>query len=382
MKKVTKQQKGWIGVVAVLVAVILALGITLGVATKWGKDVENLKPGQDDSALAGGMEVEEAGVEDVNGISLSQFIDIPRAQYAAAGISPIAETAKSVTVVIGGENTEDLKVDWTLSWKDGTSGKWGNGKTVTEYVTGSASSDTHTYNLSCLKEFGEVIVLKAALHDFPEKTATRNIQYKQNYGGNITATYTVTNSGDAGKNLSWDLSGSGTSVGVPFPGKVNTAAEFKSVYGATGTAVGTLTVTPALSSTYTLPADVTTVKAEIAATTEYIGAVTGAGGTLSTAAGTFVTLGSGSGKGAAIAVKAASMLMLTTIDSADFAELKNGVKELGTKTSLKLKLTVNVNGKERSKTYEIHFDGSSFGAIPSDLTWQGDVNDDIIFGGD
>lgn len=377
MKELKKQTKGWLGIVGILLAVILALGITLGVATKWGKDVENLKPQKEaDVTAQSGFEIEEE--EFGSGISLTSSLISP-AQYAEYGISPIAESAQSVKAKIEGDDTEGLKVVWTLSWKEGTSGKWGNGKDVSDYVTGSASSDTLTYNLSCSQPFGETIVLKAALEVDPSKSVTRNLQYKQSYGGNITGSLSYTNSSKSGANLTWGLNDD--TVTVNFPGTVTSTTEFDSLYGASGSGTTTLSVKTELSQVYTIAAEVTDVKAEVSPTEQFRTAVTGAGGTMSTEAGSYALLGTGTGADASITTKVANVLLLTSVGSLNFNTLKSSLKALGeTVTLLNIKLSATVNGQLQTRSIAIRFNAASFGSIGGSIGWTDDGGD-VIFGG-
>lgn len=366
---------GWLSIVAFLLVVVLALSVALGLVVKSNKKDKTAE----EASVNDSFVVEADGDDGGSGIMLSAFEEIPRANYAAYGISPMALDARTVKATIEGDNTQGLKLQWTLSWKEGTSGKFGYNKSVSDYVTGSASQDTLTYTLSCSQAFGETIVLKVALEIDPSKTLTRSLQYKQTFE-DLTGSIVYTNASSSGSNLTWTL-GSGTSVVAKFPGTATTTDDFNRLYGATGSGTTSFTVKTALSGVYTLPATVTDVKAEVSPASGYRTAVTGAGGTLATAAGSYVSLGTGTGQNASIATKFANILLLTSTGGLNFNTLKTSLKALGaSETMISIRLSATVNGKAQTKTYSVRFDADSFGAIGGNIGWTDDGGD-IVFGG-
>ena len=111
-----------------------------------------------------------------NGISLTSTV-IPKEQYEEYGIMPIAETAQQLTATVEPVGAS-VYMDWSVSWKEGTSGKWGNGKTVTEYVTVTpTSAGALTANVQCLKAFGEQIIVTAAVRGKETVNATCTVDY-------------------------------------------------------------------------------------------------------------------------------------------------------------------------------------------------------------
>ena len=91
--------------------------------------------------------------------------DIPRKLFAQYGIAPIAQTAKTLTATITPSDAENKVVDWSVAWKNPSS-TWANGKTVTQYVTVTPTSDgALTANVACLKGFGEKVIVKVAVRD-------------------------------------------------------------------------------------------------------------------------------------------------------------------------------------------------------------------------
>lgn len=178
-----KQRNGWIAVICILLAVILALGITLGVATKWGKDTENLDPEKNKPAAsqAGGMV--ETDKQQGNGISLMSTL-IPVAQYDQYGISPAAvELAMTLTATITPADASDQAVDWTVVFADPGSA-WASGKTASNYVAVTTQTDGALEALvTCKGAFGEQILVKATSRQNPEKTASCTFDYVKRITG-------------------------------------------------------------------------------------------------------------------------------------------------------------------------------------------------------
>ncbi len=166
--KLTKS--GWLSIVAFLLVAVLALSVALGLVVRSNKE----KKGTEEASIGGGMVLPEETEGD--GISLTSTV-IPKEQYGEYDIMPIAETAQQLTATV--TPTDALVyIDWSVSWKEGTSGKWGNGKTVTEYVTVTPTSNgALTANVQCLKAFGEQIIVTASVRGKEEVNATCTVDY-------------------------------------------------------------------------------------------------------------------------------------------------------------------------------------------------------------
>ena len=218
----------------------------------WGKKKEDVQ------ADAGGMFLEDGETTSDGPVAISFATKtISPEEYGDYGIMPIAESAQSITATVTPANAEDKKLVWSIAWESGTSGKFGNGKTVTEYVSGSASQDTLTYTLSCKQAFGEVIVVTAAIDGNPSVKATKKVQYQQKPEQTWTVNIAYTNS-TAAKNITWAIHNQ-TSLqqNLKFP-QATTVTELKNYYSATGSNKGTYTVTyePTLSTVYTVAATI------------------------------------------------------------------------------------------------------------------------------
>lgn len=74
--------------------------------------------------------------------------------------------------------TASCALDWSVAWQDGNSA-WANGKSVTEYVTITPTSDgALTANVACLKAFAEPIVIKAVVRNDADVYATCVVDYQ------------------------------------------------------------------------------------------------------------------------------------------------------------------------------------------------------------
>lgn len=190
--------------------------------------LEESTPEQDE----GGAVITEG---ESSGIKLMS-VKIPAAQYEEYGISPLADTAYQLTATIIPENATDKTVDWTIAWAESrgehtggtnainpvdstydsddthdTSNSWSEGKTVTDYVTVTPTSDgALTANVECLKDFGAQVKVTVTSRDNSDVKANCLVDYTQKLQG-VKATFgsTVLTDGIA---KSFDLSQSGQPI--------------------------------------------------------------------------------------------------------------------------------------------------------------------------
>lgn len=121
----------------------------------------------------GGMIVDEG---EANGISVMSARIAPE-EYEDYGISPMAESAQQLTATITPSNATNQKVDWTVKWKNASS-SWANGKTVTDYVTVTPTSDgALTANVECKQAFGEQVKITCTSRDNENAKAECNVDY-------------------------------------------------------------------------------------------------------------------------------------------------------------------------------------------------------------
>lgn len=357
----------FIGFGSILLSAVVVLAIVLGVVAARKKDTAKSDPVETPSQ-GGGMYIEDETTS--SGSSQIAFVTVivPSNEYAEYGISSTALNAVQIQATITPPEAENNKLDWELYWESGTDGTWGEGKTVTEYVSGSASDDTLTYTLECAQAFAEKIIVKASIRGNREISKTREIGCLQGYA-DLSAKVTY-GCGDAQYNLDWDLSGETSTV--RFAGGAKTSVTFTNYYGESGVGTTSFTLTTGLSEIYTVPAEVGEVKAEISAKPAYSTAATNAYGKLSAQPDTYVTLGTASGQSAKIETSIAKLLFLDDMGELEFAPFKYNVKVLSPAVLLTLRLSTTVNGHAHSKEIGIMFDAESFGMFASGLEFDDD----------
>ena len=145
-----------------LAAIMSGLFILLAVAgvvayfsdwfTNWDKFKTEREEPTEETADGGMLIGESEGV----GVSLLSE-KIAKADYAANGVSPLAESAYTLTATITPSYAVDKTVDWSVAFV-APSSEWATGKTVTDYVTVTPTSDgALTANVECKQAFGAQI---------------------------------------------------------------------------------------------------------------------------------------------------------------------------------------------------------------------------------
>ena len=166
---------------ATIIAIILAfvgiaaafVGIFSDGFTNWDK----FKPEEEQTETVenGGMIV---GDSVGSGISLMST-KIAAEDYAAYGVSPLAESAQTLTATVTPSNATDKTVDWTVAWVNASS-SWANGKTVTDYVTVTPTSDgALTATVECLQAFGEQIKVTVVSRANDSAKAEATVDYEK-----------------------------------------------------------------------------------------------------------------------------------------------------------------------------------------------------------
>lgn len=157
--------KNKIKTIVMVVAIILAIALAAGwiAQTVITKQKQNTPVTETEELIAGGMTMDDGNTES-NGVLLMSA-KIATADYAANGISPQAESAYTLTASIFPYDAINKTVDWRIEFKNKTS-SWAQGKTVTDYVTLTPTSDDGlTANVECKKAFGEQIIVKCTSRD-------------------------------------------------------------------------------------------------------------------------------------------------------------------------------------------------------------------------
>lgn len=155
-------------------------------------------------------------------------------------------TVKTYTVkaTILPEGVTGETLEWSLAFENASS-TWATGKTVTDYVTISVSSDTLTATVRCKAAFGERIILKASLVSNSKTSANVKIEYERK----ATAySFYIVNSASASSplfRLVYNPTASGTVLK-----NMNTVT-----INATGNSTGIPKVVSALDDSYTTEAE-------------------------------------------------------------------------------------------------------------------------------
>ena len=117
-----------------------------------------------------------------NGISLMSAKIMPVA-YAASGVSALADTAYTLTATVEPDYEGEKTFDWSVKFQSDSS-SWANGKTVTDYVTVTPTSDgANTATVECKQAFGEKIIVTCTSRDYAGLSATCTVDYAQRITG-------------------------------------------------------------------------------------------------------------------------------------------------------------------------------------------------------
>ena len=117
-----------------------------------------------------------------NGISLMSAKIMPVA-YAESGVSALADTAYTLTATVEPDYAGEKEFDWSIKFQSDSS-SWASGKTVTDYVTVTPTSDgANTATVECKQAFGEKIIVTCTSRDYAGLSATCTVDYAQRITG-------------------------------------------------------------------------------------------------------------------------------------------------------------------------------------------------------
>ncbi len=195
--------KVWTGILAVLLVLVIAGAAALvGVLSDGFKNWDKFKPDEEQTQEGGAIITEG----EASGMKLMSMRIAPE-NYAEYGISPMAETAYQLTATITPENATNKAVDWTIAFVNAES-EWATGKTVTDYVTVTPTSDgALTANVECLQAFGEQVRVTVTSRDNTAVKANATVDYTEKLSA-VKATFGSTVLSN-GMTKSFDLDASG-----------------------------------------------------------------------------------------------------------------------------------------------------------------------------
>ena len=175
-----------ITVIAMVLVAILSIGLLCALFIQPQEDDPDKTKQTEQAAVneqAGGGDVGAIIGESIGrGISLMSA-NIAPSDYAVNGISTMAETAYTLTATIEPSNADNKEVDWSVAFVDPSS-SWASGKTVTDYVTVTPTSNgALTANVECKQAFGEQIKVTVTSRENANATASCMVDYAQRVTG-------------------------------------------------------------------------------------------------------------------------------------------------------------------------------------------------------
>ena len=125
--------------------------------------------------------------ENGNDLSGGDFCAMPQnmvfAPKAAMLAASNSKMEANVTATITPSNAANKLVDWTVAFKT-PSATWASGKTVTDYVTVTPTTDgSLSAKITCKQAFGEKILVTVTSRDNTSAKATCTLDYKQQFLG-------------------------------------------------------------------------------------------------------------------------------------------------------------------------------------------------------
>ena len=221
-----------------------------------------------------------------HGMRLSS-VKIPRPQFAEEGIEPLAESAIQITATVTPADAVNKELDWTIEWSNANS-TWAKGKTVTDYVTLTPTSDgALTANVACLQPFAEKIIIHVAVRTDTGLYAEAVVDYEKRALG---YDFQISASG-----LIWTMTTTNVNPVVDFPLMTSNAdTEFEEDWDYSFEEYDNqdrvkVNITPHYSI-YTVDKNYDSVYINVAPTAEYLSALSAAGATGSMTAGQFVEI--------------------------------------------------------------------------------------------
>lgn len=178
---------------AALFALSLVFWVLLCRAEKPGLPVAELPVTEE----AGGATI---GESTGRGLSILSAKIAPQ-DYAANEVSPLAETAYTLTATVTPAHAMNKEVDWSVAFANPESA-WAMGKTASDYVTVTPTADgALTATVECLQAFGEQIKVIVTSREDPAIAAECVCDYAQR----CTPLFTVSGITVPGHGTDYDL---------------------------------------------------------------------------------------------------------------------------------------------------------------------------------
>jgi hypothetical protein len=134
-----------------------------------------------------------------NGINLMSKL-LKTAEYSEYGISTQSESARLLTAVVTPDYASNKLVDWSIRWANPSS-DWATGKTVTDYITVTPTSDgALTAYVTCIQAFGEQAIVTVTSRSNSLVSTSAKIDYRKK-----PTTTTTLLTGSTSETKTWDI---------------------------------------------------------------------------------------------------------------------------------------------------------------------------------
>lgn len=162
-----------ITIVAMVLVAILSIGLLCALFIQ---PKEETRENTEQTAIA-----EQAAVIDGEGNTMvsGKTYAMPQRMVFAATAADVSTASEGITLsaTVSPETADNKSVDWSVAFVNPSS-SWASGKTVTDYVTVTPTSDgALTANVNCLKSFGEQIKITVTSRANPKAEAECTLDY-------------------------------------------------------------------------------------------------------------------------------------------------------------------------------------------------------------
>ena len=162
-----------ITIVAMVLVAILSIGLLCALFIQ---PKEETRENTEQTAIT-----EQAAVIDGEGNTMvsGKTYAMPQRMVFAATAADVSTASESITLsaTVSPETADNKSVDWSVAFVNPSS-SWASGKTVTDYVTVTPTSDgALTATVNCLKAFGEQIKITVTSRVNPEAKAECTLDY-------------------------------------------------------------------------------------------------------------------------------------------------------------------------------------------------------------
>lgn len=162
-----------ITIVAMVLVAILSIGLLCALFIQ---PKEETRENTEQTAIT-----EQAAVIDGEGNTMvsGKTYAMPQRMVFAATAADVSTASEGITLsaTVSPETADNKSVDWSVAFVNPSS-SWASGKTVTDYVTVTPTSDgALTANVSCLKSFGEQIKITVISRANPKAKAECTLDY-------------------------------------------------------------------------------------------------------------------------------------------------------------------------------------------------------------